>query len=285
MAVKRRFVIDFHVTGLCNLRCPFCCGTPKIIKGPDLADIKLTVNKLVKIGVTTIVLIGGEPLLRRDLPKIIRYIHDKGLEIYLSTNGLLLLENLNKIKKYINCLGLPLDGYTETISRKMGRDVRSYQAVLKILQYFKQNPPKFIVKLGTVVARVNKRSLVALGQLIFNDNALYHPDTWRLYQFSPLNLGARHRKKYEIKDREFNRICSDIQHVFPGKTIVPLSNKESNDSYLFVDPNLRIVLLTKDEFIEVADLKHASLEDLKKLKKQFQRIVSRGAFNRRWLSR
>lgn len=283
MSVKKRFVIDFHITGICNLKCPFCCGTSKVLKGPSFFDVKLAINKLLKIGVTTVVLTGGEPLIRKDLPKIIRYMYGKGLEIYLSTNGLLLLDNLNKIKKYISCLGLPLDGHTETLSHKMGRDIRSYRAVLKILQYFKKNPPKFMIKLGTVVARANKKDLSVVGQLIFKNNALYHPDTWRLYQFSPLNFGVQHKKKYAISDREFEKVCFNVQNIFPDRRIVPLSNKESNDSYLFIDPSLKIVLLTGDKFIEIGDLKSDQLENFKKMKKQCQRIIFRGSFNRRWL--
>jgi len=285
MVRKNRFVVDFHITGFCNLSCPFCCGTPKRVFGPSFRSIQLVINKLLKIGVTTIVLTGGEPLVRPDLTKIIKYLHLKGLEVYLSTNGLLLLKYWPQIKKYLNCLGLPLDGSTGAMSEKMGRSLKSYQAVLKILKFFKKNKPSCIVKVGTVVSKVNQGDVIKIGQLIFENKDLYSPDIWRLYQFSPLSFGAIHRSKYEIGDKRFNRLCQKIKQRFPKHDIIPLSNADSNDSYFFIDPLLKIVLLTKDKFVEIGDLKTVSLKFLKKLKREYDGFIQKSLSNRRWLSR
>lgn len=284
MKGKQRFVIDFHITGLCNLDCPFCCGAPQRICGPDLDTIELVIDKLTKAGVTTIVLTGGEPLVRKDLPEIIKFLHQKGLEVYLSTNGVLLLKYWSKIKKYFRCLGLPLDGSNLKMTKKMGRSIKSYQATLKILKFFKKNKPPCLVKLGTVVSRINQDDLVKIGQLIFESKNLYHPDVWRLYQFSPLSFGAVHRQKYEISDAEFNNLCQKIKQYFPQQNIVPLSNADSNDSYFFIDPNLKIVLLTKNKFVKIGDLRTVSLQFLKRLKNRYNQTIRRGSANRQWLS-
>ena len=39
------------------------------------------------LGLRKVRITGGEPLLRKDLPKLVRYISDLGLEVALTTNG------------------------------------------------------------------------------------------------------------------------------------------------------------------------------------------------------
>lgn len=285
MPRQKRFIIDFHITGLCNLQCPFCCGTRKRIIGADRRTVQSVIDKLKKAGVTTVVLTGGEPLMRGDLPQLIKYIYQRGIEVYLSTNGVLLLKYWPKIKKYLACVGLPLDGSTVLMSQKMGRDVKSYRAVIKILKFFKHNPPPCLVKVGTVVSKINKNNLSQIGRLIFKNNSLYRPNIWRLYQFSPLSFGTENRQEYEIGDKEFVRLCRESSKTFLGCKIVPLSNADSNDSYFFIDPDLKIILLTNDKFAEVGDIRTASADFFKSLKERYNQAVKKGAQNRRWLSK
>ena len=80
------FVVDFQVTSMCNLRCEFCCGADKRKKDSSLNEICETIDKLNNIGVDRIVITGGEALIRPDIDDIIKYISEKGIKVYLSTN-------------------------------------------------------------------------------------------------------------------------------------------------------------------------------------------------------
>jgi cyclic pyranopterin phosphate synthase len=86
------------VTDRCNFRCPYCM--PREAFGPDhpflSSGLLMTREELVRIvrtfralGVEKIRLTGGEPLLRADLPAIIRSIkRDVGVaDVSLTTNG------------------------------------------------------------------------------------------------------------------------------------------------------------------------------------------------------
>ncbi|MDB5026489.1 MAG: hypothetical protein JWO66_178, partial [Candidatus Eremiobacteraeota bacterium] len=85
------------VTDRCNLRCVYCmpeAGLPWIAK-PDILtfeEIASIVHAAAGIGVRSIRLTGGEPLIRRDLDRLVAMIDAiPGIEdIALSTNGLLL---------------------------------------------------------------------------------------------------------------------------------------------------------------------------------------------------
>ena len=90
--------LRISVTDRCNFRCPYCM--PREAFGPGhrfLDDARLmTAGELVRIvrafqglGVQKVRLTGGEPLIRNDLPEIIRTIkRDVGVpDVSLTTNG------------------------------------------------------------------------------------------------------------------------------------------------------------------------------------------------------
>lgn len=87
------------VTDRCNLRCVYCmpeAGLPWIAK-PDILsyeEIASIVRAAASIGVRSIRLTGGEPLIRRDLHRLVALIAAiPGIDdIALSTNALLLAE-------------------------------------------------------------------------------------------------------------------------------------------------------------------------------------------------
>jgi GTP 3',8-cyclase len=98
-----RPVEDLRVslTDRCNLRCRYCM--PREIFGPDHAflerdellsfeELTRVLTAFVELGVTKLRLTGGEPLLRRDLPDLVRMLTslDGVTDLALTTNGILL---------------------------------------------------------------------------------------------------------------------------------------------------------------------------------------------------
>src|SRR5579864_1438073 len=88
------------ITDRCNFRCVYCM--PKEVFGRDYAfldrqellsfeEIARVVGVFASLGVRTVRITGGEPLVRRDVERLISQLHDvPGLEIALTTNGALL---------------------------------------------------------------------------------------------------------------------------------------------------------------------------------------------------
>lgn len=97
------------VTDKCNLRCIYCmpdAGLPWIPKPQMLSyeEIVSLVEAAASVGVRSVRLTGGEPLVRPDLPRLIGQLCAiDGIEdIALSTNGLLLAEHIDDLV----CAGL-----------------------------------------------------------------------------------------------------------------------------------------------------------------------------------
>jgi GTP 3',8-cyclase len=88
--------LRISVTDRCNLRCTYCM--PEEVTFMDRAEL-LTFEEITAfvriaapLGVDKIRLTGGEPLLRRELPRLVAMLRDVGgiRDIGLTTNGMLL---------------------------------------------------------------------------------------------------------------------------------------------------------------------------------------------------
>lgn len=96
--------LRISVTDKCNLRCIYCMpeGGLQWLRREDILsyeEIAAIVRAAASAGVRTIRLTGGEPLVRRDLSRLVAAIAaTPGIEdIALSTNGLLLEEQLPEL--------------------------------------------------------------------------------------------------------------------------------------------------------------------------------------------
>src|ERR1035438_1954478 len=91
--------LRISVTDRCNIRCFYCMpetGAQFVDRGEILSfeEIERFVRIAVKLGVTKLRVTGGEPLVRRDLPLLIRRLTAiPGIrDLALTTNGVLLEE-------------------------------------------------------------------------------------------------------------------------------------------------------------------------------------------------
>ncbi|MUM64815.1 PTO1314 family radical SAM protein [Acidianus infernus] len=98
----------------CNLKCKMCpFWRRKDEKLLTLEEERMMLRKLSELGVIFMGFEGGEPLLRKDLPEILKESHER-FHTSLVTNGLLLKARFNEIKKYLDYLFVSLDGIGET---------------------------------------------------------------------------------------------------------------------------------------------------------------------------
>lgn len=108
------FSVLLAVTYECQCNCVHCgVANYKNIEREELSleQIKKNISELKKLGVANITLTGGEPLLRRDISDIIKYISKQGIIVTLDTNGLLLdMSTTIRLKKSgLNLLKVSID--------------------------------------------------------------------------------------------------------------------------------------------------------------------------------
>jgi GTP 3',8-cyclase len=93
------------VTDRCNLRCGYCMPEEEYVWLPradilHFGEIATLVDVFVDLGVDKVRLTGGEPLLRRDLPRLVQMLAAKPRirDLAMTTNGVLLAEHAPALK-------------------------------------------------------------------------------------------------------------------------------------------------------------------------------------------
>jgi len=122
--------LRISVTDRCNFRCVYCM--PKEIFGLDHPFLErreiLTFEEIVRVvrifkslGVTKIRLTGGEPLLRRDIERLIGMLAEiGGLDLTLTTNGSLLRRKATALKATgLGRVTVSLDSLDDAVFRAM----------------------------------------------------------------------------------------------------------------------------------------------------------------------
>src|SRR5579863_9566963 len=98
--------LRLSVTDRCNLRCQYCMPLEDYTWLPreellTFEEIGALVDVFTGLGVSRIRLTGGEPLLRRDLPVLVRMLAANASlrDIALTTNGTLLAEHATALRE------------------------------------------------------------------------------------------------------------------------------------------------------------------------------------------
>jgi 12,18-didecarboxysiroheme deacetylase len=121
----KRPVVVWNVTRRCNLKCVHCYAQAKDISFNNELTTeagKRLIDDLAGFGVPVLLLSGGEPLVRPDLPELAGYAVQKGMRAVISTNGTLITREKARILKDIGLsyVGISIDGMEAVNDRFRG---------------------------------------------------------------------------------------------------------------------------------------------------------------------
>jgi cyclic pyranopterin phosphate synthase len=162
------------VTDRCNFRCPYCMPAEvfgagyAFLKDPQLMsleELKRLLTAFVGLGVEKIRITGGEPLLRSDVPELVRIIKNElGVpDVALTTNGWLLEKMAGPLRDAgLDRLNVSLDSLDDaTFGRMNGRGFK-LERVLRGLAAATERG--FPIKINMVVQRgANDSDIPALA--------------------------------------------------------------------------------------------------------------------------
>jgi MoaA/NifB/PqqE/SkfB family radical SAM enzyme len=104
--------VQYYVTARCNLACEQCniiYANADVPEGTTQQAVAIARN-LGKIGVSVVLLTGGEPFARKDLPQIVKALSDAGIHVRIQTNGLASREALAAcVESGANDISISLD--------------------------------------------------------------------------------------------------------------------------------------------------------------------------------
>jgi cyclic pyranopterin phosphate synthase len=173
---RRLWDLRVSVTDRCNFRCPYCM--PREVFGPGHAflpraeilsfeEIERVVRAAAALGVTKVRLTGGEPLLRRDLEKLVAMLAVvEGItDLALTTNGALLAGKARALRQAgLSRVTVSLDSLDKDVFARMSDAGVPLGRVLDGIDAAREAGFE-LIKLNTVVKRgVNDGDLVDLAR-------------------------------------------------------------------------------------------------------------------------
>jgi len=147
--VDRFGQVYIAVTNTCNLHCSHCCynaeTTDNQINDLSTQKMKEIFDKAIAMLPDSIVISGGEPLVRKDIMLLLEYLRNNYQgKIILATNALLIDEtNVNRICDLIDGFDISLDGVDEeTCSKIRGKGV--FDKVIEKIKLIRSVENKYI---------------------------------------------------------------------------------------------------------------------------------------------
>ena len=192
------------ITDRCNFRCVYCM--PKEVYGRDYAFLPrrdlLTFEEIARLaqvfaglGVEKIRLTGGEPLIRRDVERLVEMLAEiPGLDLTLTTNGAALAQKAQALKDAgLGRITVSLDSLDDEVFRAMNDVDFPVQTVLDGIEA--ASAAGLPVKVNVVVKRgVNEDSVLPMARH-FRDRGhvvrfieymdVGHTNGWRLDDVVP----------------------------------------------------------------------------------------------------
>ena len=164
----KRPVVVWNITRRCNLKCLHCYAHARNIPfDNELTTIegKKLIDDLAGFGVPVLLISGGEPLVRKDLPELAAYAVGKGMRAVISTNGTLITPQMAGTLKEIGLsyVGISLDGMEEINDRFRGVK-GAFRSALKGIENCKKAGIK--VGLRFTINKINVGEIPDLFKLI-----------------------------------------------------------------------------------------------------------------------
>lgn len=162
--VPRPFSASFAVTNNCNLRCSYCNFPYLDRRQLTLEQIETLFDRLHRLGVRRLGLVGGEPLLRDDLADIVASAKRHEMFVTLNTN-LTLAERRPDALAKVDLIFTSLDG--DESQHNANRGQRAFAGVLNAVGELRRRGKKVVL-----ICVVTANNLDAVDWLLATANEL-----------------------------------------------------------------------------------------------------------------
>ncbi|HBA60787.1 MAG TPA: hypothetical protein DCZ92_08205 [Elusimicrobia bacterium] len=158
-------LIQLQYNYTCNFKCKHCAIERLKQQGGQqmtVPDVKRIADQADAMGLASICISGGEPLIFPDLKQVIEAIGPKRFVISMDTNGWLLTEEKVKwlVEAGVDRIHLSIDGLEVNHDMFRGTKTGSWKKCVEALPYCKKHG------LGVIINIVATKSLVKSGELV-----------------------------------------------------------------------------------------------------------------------
>ncbi len=152
--------VQYYITARCNLSCEQCnvIYANADVREADTEEAGRIADNLARIGVSVVLLTGGEPFARQDLPEIIRAFTRNGIHTRIQTNGLASRRALEAcVEAGANDISISLDSLDPTTQDVINGDFHDswHKAIRAISLVNELFPSDALAVFGCVLAPRN----------------------------------------------------------------------------------------------------------------------------------
>lgn len=203
---RKPIIANLLLTNRCNLRCFYCYVDVFHRRIPDIPTDKIfhIIDVLHKNGTKVIVLLGGEPLVRKDIGSILEYINKKGMICELITNGYSVEKWINSLK-LVDSVCVSLDG--DQISNDLNRGNGSFKIATDAIKLLKEN--NINTRIKAVMTRNNIGSLEFLANFVKENKLLMTSSVAVVYEEREYDSGSKWLNNKETQ--EFLKKLRDLK--------------------------------------------------------------------------
>ena len=138
--------VQFYVTSRCNLTCEQCniIYANSDVRECTIDEIKHIADNFAAMGVAIVLLTGGEPFARKDLPEIIHAFESRGVHVRMQTNGFASEEQVARsVEAGGKDISISLDTLKPDLQDKInGAFKASWHQAMKAIALFSKYLPK-----------------------------------------------------------------------------------------------------------------------------------------------
>ena len=270
--------VQFYVTARCNLTCEQCniIYSNADVRECTTDEVKRIADNFAEMGVAIVLLTGGEPFARRDLPEIIHAFSSRGVHVRMQTNGFASEEQIAKaVEAGGRDISISLDSLRperqDTIN---GGFNKSWHQALKSMSLFSRYLPEKgsfaalgcvlqpqnigdiedVVRFGTAISWFS--SLVPvhvsdyahpMGFRTFDDDLQFRADELPVVDAVVERVRQMRREGFLLYDSD--QYLDDIKRFVRGEP----TEWRSRNNQLCDSPNLYFALLPNGEFAPCCD--------------------------------
>jgi len=158
----RPHTLSHLVTARCNGRCRTCLWRDPGLPELDTEAVKWLYGEAGRAGLAQLVVWGGEPLLRQDLPELLLAARRAGMLTTLITNGWFLGERWRELRGRVDALILSLDDVGPAHDA-----LRGLPGLFERLEAFvaavRDDPLRPTLLVNTVLSRLNRGALARVA--------------------------------------------------------------------------------------------------------------------------
>jgi len=230
-------IVCWRITSKCNRSCPFCFRPDR--REVSTKEVYKIIDNLAKYGVRGIGITGGEPLLRKDIVKILKYIWEKDIKICLATNMDLYSKYQEFINKYITTIGIPIEGSTKEIHDSLRGSGNFHNVINAIDKIYKKS--KLEMYFSTVLTKENVEDLINIEDLLaeYQDKIAY----WKIYNIIDYSdRSFQSMRGNNISDAKIKRVISKLGKKLGKNKIFYLSPNDRSEASLLINPDGEVVV-------------------------------------------